>query len=180
MTPRSVENALRRYRKHANLPDTYTVHTLRHCFATHLLERWVDARKADLLNVGYLHVVFTVPQALNALIYKNQRDCCNLLFRCVAETLQELSADKKYLGATTGHTAVLHTWGQNSCFHPHIHCIVPAGGLDKLGTCKPSRKRFFLPVKVLSRKFRGKFLALLKQQFLDIDQALLSTCYHKE
>ena len=154
----------------------------RHCPKCQTLskERWIDARKADLLNVGYFHVVFTVPQELNMTIYQNQRECYNLLFHCVAETMQELSADKKYLGATTGLTAVLHTWGQNLCFHPHIHCIIPAGGLDSLGKWQPSRKKFFLPVRVLSRKFRGKYLALLKQQFPQVDQALLNTCYNKE
>ena len=143
-------------------------------------ERWIDAQKADLLNVGYFHVVFTVPQELNMLIYRNQRDCYNLLFRCAAESLQELADDKKYLGASIGLTAVLHTWGQNLCFHPHIHCIVPSGGLTTLGKWQPSRKKFFLPVRVLSRKFRGKFLALLKLQIPDLDQNLLNLCYRKE
>jgi len=143
-------------------------------------ERWIDAQKADLLNVGYFHVVFTVPQELNMLIYRNQHDFYNLLFRCAAESLQELAADKKYLGAAIGFTAVLHTWGQNLCFHPHIHCIVPSGGLTTLGKWRPSRKKFFLPVRVLSRKFRGKFLALLKLQIPDLDQNLLNLCYQKE
>ncbi len=131
-------------------------------FQTLSKERWIDAQKADLLNIGYFHVVFTVPQELNPLIYSNQKQCYNLLFRCAAETLQELSRDKKYLGASIGHIAVLHTWGQNLCFHPHIHCIVPSGRLTALGKWQPSRKKFFLPVRVLSRKFRGKFLELLK------------------
>lgn len=154
----------------------------RHCpkCQTFSKERWIDARKADLLDIGYFHVVFTVPQELNPLIYGNQRDCYNLFLRCVAETLQELAKDKKYLGASIGHTAVLHTWGQNLCFHPHIHCIVPSGGLTALGKWQPSRKKFFLPVRVLSRKFRGKFLALLKLQMPDVDQTLLNLCYQKE
>lgn len=143
-------------------------------------ERWIEAQKADLLDVGYFHVVFTVPQELNRLIYGNQRLCYNLLFQCVAQTLQELACDKKYLGAAIGHTAVLHTWGQNLCFHPHIHCIVPAGGLTPLGQWQASRKKFFLPVRVLSRKFRGKFLAFLKLHFPKIDQTLLQICYQKE
>lgn len=125
-------------------------------------------------------MVFTVPQELNLWIYRKQQDGYNLLFRCVAETIQELSADKKYLGAATGHTAVLHTWGQNLSFHPHIHCIVPGGGLTQLSKCLPSRKKFFIPVKVLSRKFRGKFLSLLKQRFPGIELPVLNECYHKE
>lgn len=154
----------------------------RHCPKCQNLskEKWIDARKADLLNVGYFHVVFTVPQELNSIIYANQKECYNLLFRCVSETLQELSNDKKYLGANIGLTAVLHTWGQNLCFHPHIHCIVPAGGLNSLGRWIDSKRKFFLPVKVLSRKFRGKFLALLKQLKPDIQQDLLNDCYQKE
>lgn len=154
----------------------------RHCPKCQTLskEKWIDARKTDLLNVGYFHVVFTVPQELNAIIYANQKDCYNLLFHCVSQTLKELSADKKHLGAEIGLTAVLHTWGQNLSFHPHIHCIVPAGGLNSLGLWVDSKKKFFLPVKALSRKFRGKFLALLKQQIPDMEQHLLDSCYNKE
>lgn len=154
----------------------------RHCPKCQTLskEKWVDARKTDLLNTGYFHVVFTLPHELNSHIYSNQKQCYSLLFRCVAQTLQELSRDKKYLGAEIGLTAVLHTWGQNLCFHPHIHCIVPAGGLTKTGLWQSSRQKFFLPVRVISRKFRGKFLALLKEEFPDIDQSLLNTCYQKE
>jgi hypothetical protein len=104
-----------------------------------------------------------------------------ILFKAVAETLSELSADKKYLGATLGFTSILHTWGQNLMHHPHIHCIVPGGGLNSLGKWVDSRKKFFLPVKVLSRKFRGKFLYYLKQANLDFfgKQAYLidSTCF---
>lgn len=139
----------------------------RHCpkCQTFSKERWIDAWKADLLNNGYFYVVFTVPQELNGLVMAISRSATICCFRCAAETLQELAADKKYLGAAIGHTAVLHTWGQNLCFHPHIHCIVPSGGLTSLGKWQSARKKFFLPVKVLSRKFRGKFLSLLKQQF---------------
>ena len=148
--------------------------------AFHNKERWIDAQKADILNVGYFHVVFTVPHELNSIIHANQEACYNLLFRSVTQTLKELAGDKKYLGAEIGLTAVLHTWGQNLSFHPHIHCIVPAGGLTKLGKWQPSRKKFFLPVKVLSRKFRGKFLEEIKKQFPDISQDLLTLCYSKE
>jgi len=145
-----------------------------------------------LLNVGYFHVVFTVPDTLRPVIYQNQKKLYALLFQAGAETLQELAADKKYLDATLGFTSVLHTWGQNLCFHPHIHCIIPAGGLSKLGQWVNSRKKFFIPVRVLSRKFRGKFLHYLKLQKLDFfgEQSylnepnhflnLLDTCYQKE
>lgn len=154
----------------------------RHCPKCQTLskEKWIDARKVDLLNVGYFHVVFTVPCELNSIIYTNQIDCYNLLFRCVNETLKELACDKKYLGADIGLTAVLHTWGQNLSFHPHIHCIIPAGGLSKQGFWVNARKKFFLPVKVVSRKFRGKFLALLKESNITVPKEILDTCYNKE
>jgi len=134
----------------------------RHCPKCQTLskERWIDNQKHDLLNVGYFHVVFTVPDTLRPVIYQNQKKLYALLFQAGAETLQELAADKKYLDATLGFTSVLHTWGQNLCFHPHIHCIIPAGGLSKLGQWVNSRKKFFIPVRVLSRKFRGEVSAL--------------------
>lgn len=91
------------------------------------------------------------------MIYGNQKVLYGLLFRCVSETLQELAGDEKYLGAEIGLTSILHTWGQNLSFHPHIHCIVPADGLGKLGQWVNSKKKFFLPVKVISRKFRASF-----------------------
>lgn len=166
----------------------------RHCPKCQTLakERWIDGQKSNLLNVGYFHVVFTVPDELNPVISQNQKTMYTLLFQVVAETLQELAADKKYLGATLGFTSVLHTWGQNLMFHPHIHCIVPAGGLNILGQWVNSRKKFFLPVKILSRKFRGKFLAYLKSTKLEFHgsqkyledtcnfQHLLDSCYSKE
>ena len=166
----------------------------RHCPKCQTLakERWIDGQKHDLLNVGYFHVVFTVPDDLRPIIYQNQRVLYSLLFQAVAETLQDLASDKKFLGATLGVTSVLHTWGQNLSFHPHIHCIIPAGGLTQAGAWVNSRKKFFIPVKVLSRKFRGKFLHLLKSQsllffgkqsyFSDQIQFLnfLGACYHKE
>lgn len=141
----------------------------RHCPKCQSLtkERWIDARKSDLLNVGYFHVVFTIPSCLNTIIYQNQRIVYNILFKSVAETLTELAASKKYLGADIGFTSILHTWGQNLMFHPHIHCIVPGGGLNKIGKWVNSRKKFFIPVKVLSRKFRGKFLFYLRQAHHD-------------
>jgi len=143
-------------------------------------EKWINNQKCDLLNVQYFHVVFTVPAELNPVFYENQSICYNLLFRSVSETLQELAHDKKYLGASLGFTAVLHTWGQNLHYHPHIHCIVPAGGLDKSGVWKNSRKKFFLPVKVLSAKFRGKFLALLKEALPSVSANIIDTCYSQK
>jgi predicted Zn-ribbon and HTH transcriptional regulator len=137
----------------------------RHCPKCQALakERWIENQKSNLLNVGYFHVVFTIPDTLNLMAYQNQKTVYTLLFKAVAETLDELASDKKYLGAKIGFSSVLHTWGQNLMHHPHIHCIVPGGGLSSIGKWVNSRKKFFIPVKVLSRKFRGKFLYYLKQ-----------------
>ncbi len=141
----------------------------RHCPKCQTLskEKWIDNQKFNLLNVGYFHVVMTVPHTLHPIILQNQAVCYNILFKATAETLAELSADKKYLGAKAGFTGILHTWGQNLMFHPHLHCIVPGGGLNSLMQWIPSKKKFFLPVKVVSRKFRGKFLFLLKKAFYE-------------
>ena len=166
----------------------------RHCPKCQTLskERWIDNRKHDLLNAGYFHVVFTVTSELRPVFYQNQVTMYNLLFRAVAETLQELAGNKKYLGARLGFTSILHTWGQNLCYHPHIHCIVPGGGLDELGKWRASRKKFFVPVGVLSRMFRGKFLhhvGLASLQFHGEQKhlenpadwnRLLNACYQKE
>lgn len=93
----------------------------------------------------------------------------HLLFQAAAQTVRELSEDKKYLGATPGMMSILHTWGQNLMYHPHIHCIIPAGGLCKDGSWKSGRDNFFLPVKVMSRLFRGKFLSLLRSNYLQAE-----------
>lgn len=139
----------------------------RHCPKCQTLakERWIDNQKSNLLDVGYFHVVFTIPDSLNSMTYQNQKAIYTLLFKTVAETLTELASDKKYLGAKIGFTSVLHTWGQNLIHHPHVHSIVPGGGLSSIGKWVNSRKKFFIPVKVLSRKFRGKFLYYLKQLY---------------
>lgn len=129
-------------------------------------QKWVDAQMAKLLPVGYFHIVFTIPQELNTLMFQNQKLLYSLLLQAAGHTLVELAKDPKFLGATTGVTSVLHTWGQNLSFHPHVHCIVPGGGLSADGLCfVRSRKKFFIPVKVVSRKFRGKFLYLLRQAY---------------
>jgi hypothetical protein len=112
--------------------------------------------------------VFTIPEQLAPLALQNQRVCYSLLFRAVSETLQQIAADPRHLGAKIGFLAVLHTWSQNLLHHPHVHCVVPAGGLSPDGSrWIPCRPKFFLPVRVLSRLFRGKLLALLRQAFAE-------------
>ena len=127
-------------------------------------QRWVEAREADLLPVPYYHLVFTLPDALNLLCLSNPRSLYHLLFRCSWETVQTFAADHKYLGAQTGMVAVLHTWGQNLSLHPHVHAIVPGGGLTPQGQWRMAKgkKKFLFPVKAMSQVFRGKFLAGLR------------------
>jgi hypothetical protein len=141
----------------------------RHCPKCQTLQKedWLDRQSENLLNCGYFHVVFTVPAELNSAFYQNQRVMYTLLFKAASETLLELCADPKYLGATPGITAVLHTWGQNLSYHPHLHCVVTGGGLTKLQKWSASGKKFLLPIKVLAKKFRGKFLALMRKAKLN-------------
>jgi hypothetical protein len=140
----------------------------RHCpkCQTQARERWLAAREQELLATSYFHVVFTVPHELNVLALTNQRWFYDLLFTASAATASEVASDPKHLGAEIGMISILHTWGQNLLLHPHIHCVIPAGGLsaDHSRWVHP-RYPFFLPVKVLSRVFRGKFLAGLKRLY---------------
>ena len=124
---------------------------------------WLAAREADLLPVAYFHVVFTLPAAIAAIAYQNKAAIYDILFTASAETMIAIAADPKHLGARIAITAVLHTWGSAMTHHPHVHMIVPGGGISADGSrwvsCRPS---FFLPVQVLSRLFRGLFLAKLR------------------
>lgn len=140
----------------------------RHCPKCQGLSRlkWIDKLSGSLLPVRYFHIVFTLPAELNRLTLINQKRIYDMLFRAASETLLMLARDEKYLDAETGMVAVLHTWGQNLMEHPHLHILVPAGGWSQKAQCwKPSRKKFFIPVKVISAVFRGKFLPLLRQAF---------------
>ncbi len=129
-------------------------------------DKWIAARQNELLAVAYVHVVFTLPHHLCQLALQNKKVIYDLLFRASAETLLEVAADPQHLGAHIGFLSVLHTWGQNLLAHPHVHCLIPAGGLspDHSRWIHP-RYSFFLPVHVLGRVFRGKFVAALKRQF---------------
>ena len=140
----------------------------RHCpkCRTNARDQWLAERGKELLPVKYVHVVFTIPHELSWLALRNKKVVYDLLFRASAATLLEIAADPKHLGAEIGFLSVLHTWGQNLQHHPHVHCVVPSGGLspDHQRWVRP-RYAFFLPVKVLSRVFRGKFTAGLKRAF---------------
>jgi hypothetical protein len=142
----------------------------RHCpkCQTNARNQWLAVRGQELLPVKYVHVVFTIPHELSWLALNNKKVVYDLLFHASAATLLEIAADPKHLGAEIGFLSVLHTWGQNLQIHPHIHCVIPSGGLstDHQRWIHP-RYSFFLPVKVLSRVFRGKFVAGLKRAFRD-------------
>jgi hypothetical protein len=142
----------------------------RHCPKCQSLARakWIEDRRHELLNCEYYHVVFTVPDKIAALAYQNKEVVYNILFQATAETLRTIAADPKHLGAEIGFFAVLHTWGSALLHHPHLHCVIPGGGLSSDGTrwvpCKPG---FFLPVRVLSLLFRRLFLERLQNAFDD-------------
>lgn len=141
----------------------------RHCpkCQTQARNRWVAARTRELVPINYFHVVFTVPHQLSELMLQNKRLLYDLLFRCVADTLLEVAANPKRLGAEIGFLCVLHTWGQTLIHHPHIHCVVPAGGFapGRDRWIRPKGAGFFLPKDVLSIVFRGKFCDGLKALF---------------
>ena len=140
----------------------------RHCPKCQNLKKaeWLETRRERLLPTAYFHVVFTLPDKLNPLALRNKRIVFDTLFEAAAATIQTIARDEKHLGAEVGFTAILHTWGQNLLFHPHLHCVVTGGGLDRRGHrwVKGSTK-FFLPVKVMGRLFRGKFLHALHQAY---------------
>ncbi len=142
----------------------------RHCpkCQANARDRWIQARRKQLLPTPYVHVVFTLPHLLAPLALQNKKLVYGLLFQASAATLLEVARNPRHLGADIGFFSVLHTWNQKLEHHPHVHCVVPAGGLslDHARWIRP-RYRFFLPVKVLSRVFRGKFVAALKRAFAD-------------
>jgi hypothetical protein len=142
----------------------------RHCPKCQSLARarWLAGRQADLLPVEYFHVVFTMPTPAADIAFDNQRLVYGILFQAASQTLMRIGADPRHLGARLGLLAILHTWGQNLLFHPHLHCVVPGGGLSSGGerwiACRPG---FLFPVRVLSRLFRGLFCAALAEAHRD-------------
>lgn len=140
----------------------------RHCPKCQSLERaeWIEKREAELLDCQYFHLVFTMPEEIARIAFQNKEVVYGILFRAASETLQTIAGDPRHLGAQIGFFAVLHTWGQNLLHHPHLHCVVPGGGISPDGqhwmSCRPG---FFLPVRVLSRLFRRLFLEALVKAF---------------
>jgi len=145
----------------------YNSYRDRHCPKCQSLARaqWLADRQAELLPVPYFHVVFTMPAPIAAIALQNKAVVYDILFKAAAETVRTIAADPRHLGAETGMIAVLHTWGQNLFHHPHVHCIVPGGGLAPDGRWIACRPGFFLSVRVLSRLYRRLFLERLESAF---------------
>lgn len=159
-------------------------------------ELWMDARREDVLDAPYFHLVFTVPDILNPVILSNQKLLYDALYHAASATISELAADTKYLGAKVGYICILHTWGSEMNFHPHIHTILLGGGLTVKNQWKDNGNDFFLPIRVISKVFRGKYLdevkLLWKEEKLQfygssekyrnhyVFQELLDTCYSME
>lgn len=155
----------------------------RHCpkCQTNAREKWLRKRQKELLPVDYYHLVFSVPHRLVPLIWQNKKLLFALLFQSAADALQEVASDPKRLGAEIGFLSILHTWGQTLLPHPHIHCVVPGGGLSPdQAIWVSSRSNFFLPVKVLSRVFRGKFIDGLRRAFRNNKLSFSGECLQLE
>lgn len=135
----------------------------RHCPKCQFItrERWIEAREEDLLPCSYFHVVFTIPEELRGVFLQNKSACYNLLFKAASETVKEVATNSKHLGAESGSIGVLHTWAQNLVYHPHVHFIVPGGGLSSDEKWLSCKRDFFAPIKILSTIFRAKLLSML-------------------
>ena len=149
-------------------------------------EKWIMAREEDLLPIKYFHVVFTVPDTLNKIFLNNQKQMYDLLFQTAWSVIKSFAADKKHLGAKTGMTSILHTNGQNLSYHPHIHCIVPGGGIDDTGNWKNTRSngKFLFPVKAMSNVYRARFVSGLrkfaKEENIKLSKELTDKLFDKE
>jgi hypothetical protein len=156
-------------------------HSCRHrscpkCHATDTA-RWLEKRQGELLPVPYAHAIFTLPEQLRRLVRRHQKTLYGILMKAAAEALMDLAADARYVGGRIGILAVLHTWGGAMVYHPHVHCLIPAGGLAEDGQWCLARKRYLLPVRALSRIFRAKFMALARKAHpeLHFSESLWST-----
>ena len=141
-----------------------------------LKEVWVDQRRAEVMDAPYFHVVFTLPHELNPLMFCNQKLLYGLLHKCCAQTILELSADRKYLGAQPGIIQVLHTWNQELGYHVHMHCIISGAGLTPDRRIRSASAKFFIPVRVLRDKFKGKYLSLLDACYQKGELVFSSSC----
>jgi hypothetical protein len=156
----------------------------RHCPTCqgHKREQWINARENELLNVPYFHVVFTLPHEFNSFALSHGKVIYSSLFKAAWQTLQQFGANPKHLGGKMGMIAVLHTWGQNLSLHPHLHCIVPGGGLTKSGKWKSakSKGKYLFNVKAMSPVFKAKYVALLRKSELNIPQKIYNEVFKKK
>lgn len=145
-------------------------------------EEWIQKREAELLPVPYFHVVFTLPDVLNPLAIHRPKELYDTLFVAAWQTILTFGLDTKHLGGQSGMIAILHTWGQTLSLHPHLHCIVPGGGLTRQGKWKTAKNdgKYLFPVKAMSKVFRAKFVSILKAKKLPQDQSLLNSLFKKE
>jgi hypothetical protein len=146
-------------------------------------EKWIQAREAELLPVPYFHVVFTLPDSINQLCLHKDKEVYNNLFQSAWHVLNTFGHDHKWLGAQTGMISILHTWGQTMTLHPHLHCIVPGGGLTKQGKWKQAKSdgKYLFNVKAMSKVFRGKFIALLKERLpAEMNKQFIDQLYKNE
>ncbi|WP_370627164.1 IS91 family transposase [Pontibacter sp. HSC-14F20] len=145
-------------------------------------EQWIQARQAELLPVPYFHVVFTLPDTLNQLALQQPKLVYDTLFEAAWQTLLAFATDTKHLGARPGMVAVLHTWGQTLSLHPHLHCIVPGGGLSESGRWKGARGkgRYLFPVKAMSQVYRAKYVQVLKEKLPTVEKELLKALFGKQ
>jgi hypothetical protein len=156
----------------------------RHCPTCqgHKQKQWIDARIKELLPSSYFHVVFTIPHELNPFCLSNSKELYTILFKTAWETLKQFSVNPKHLGAEIGMIGVLHTWGQNLSLHPHLHCIIPGGGVAKNGSWKKakSKGKYLFHVKAMSTVFRAKFVAELRKKKLKIPQSVYAIIFKKK
>jgi hypothetical protein len=145
-------------------------------------EKWIAKREEDLLPVPYFHVVFTLPDTLNALAMHNHKAVYDSLFAAAWQTLETFGKDQKHLGAQTGMICILHSWGQQLTLHPHLHCIVPGGGLTKAGNWRTARSKgkYLFPVKAMSKVFRAKYVDALKSRISNLDKNLVNALFKKD
>jgi hypothetical protein len=145
-------------------------------------EKWIVKREEDLLPVPYFHVVFTLPDTLNSLAMHKPKAVYDSLFSAAWQTVDAFGKDAKHLGGQTGMICILHTWGQTMQLHPHLHCIVPGGGLSKTGNWKTARNKgkYLFPVKAMSKVFRAKYVEALKSRIPDLDKNLVNALFKKE
>jgi len=145
-------------------------------------EKWIEKRREELLPVKYFHVVFTLPDTLNQLAMYKAKEVYDALFKSAWDTLSVFAKDQKHLGAKTGMISILHTWGQQLTLHPHLHCIVPDGGLTKANKWKQVRceGKFLFPVKAMSKVFRAKYVSILRSKIQNLDKHMMEDLFKKE